>query len=205
MSVTGVWVVGAVPDDVVRAHARTSRPAARDEELPPELARALAWWAEGADKTCPVKDDPAALRFAELVDSASAAEDDEPTLTLQEELMHLMPQIEGEGPFAAAACSAGPVAALVYALGPAASAQLPGRFGEFLLTHDELAAALPGAERALDLSGARREHVLARAADWMGALGDPEFDAAELLDTPLRVLRHAARSGHGAAAFSRWY
>lgn len=40
----------------------------------------------------------------------------------------------------------------------------------------------------------------------MTAMGDaPGFDAAELIDAPLRVLRFAAETRSGAAAFSRWY
>lgn len=148
---------------------------------------------------------PAALRFAALVDSTTAA-DDVPALTLRDELVELMPQTGGGGPFAAVARKANPVAALLYALGPDVSALLPGRFGEFLLPHDEVVAALPRAERALDVSGTRRDEVLSRVAGWMsGMADDPEFDAAELLDGPLRVLRHAARSGHGAAGLCRWY
>lgn len=36
------------------------------------------------------------------------------------------------------------------------------------------------------------------------ALG-PDHDAAELLDGPLRVLRHAAHNGHAVAGLTRWY
>ncbi|WP_431959940.1 hypothetical protein [Actinacidiphila sp. bgisy160] len=146
MSVTGVWVVGAVPDDEARARARalsghTSPHATGEEELLP---------AGGAGQRF-LADAPAVLRFAELVHCATAAEDDQPTLTLQDELMDLMPRTGGDGPFAVAARKASPVAALVYALGPGATALLPGRFGEFLLTHDEVVAALPRVERALDV------------------------------------------------------
>ena len=41
---------------------------------------------------------------------------------------------------------------------------------------------------------------------WMTGLGDdPDHDVDELLDGPLRVLRHAARTGQGAAGHVRWY
>ncbi|MEU6273692.1 hypothetical protein ABZ871_14990 [Streptomyces populi] len=40
----------------------------------------------------------------------------------------------------------------------------------------------------------------------MTAMGDaPDFDAVELIEAPLRVVRHAEETGSGAAAFSRWY
>nr|WP_282190267.1 hypothetical protein [Streptomyces sp. RLB1-33] len=40
----------------------------------------------------------------------------------------------------------------------------------------------------------------------MTGLGDdPDHPADELLDGPLRVLRHAARTGQGAAGHVRWY
>ncbi|MDX2643128.1 hypothetical protein PV341_05990 [Streptomyces sp. PA03-1a] len=216
MSVMGVWVVGAVPDDEARALSRhAARRGTGDEDLPPVHAQALAWWSGGgdaerffdgtADGSGGASPTPAALRFAELV-HCNTAPDDEPALTLQDELMELMPTTGGDGPFAAVARKASPVAALLHGLGAEASALLPGRFGEFLLSHDEVVAALPRVVRALDVSGARRDEVLSRVAGWMRGMGDaPEFDGAELLDAPVRVLRHAARSGLGAAAFSRWY
>ncbi|MFF1481350.1 hypothetical protein ACFVYD_27995 [Streptomyces sp. NPDC058301] len=40
----------------------------------------------------------------------------------------------------------------------------------------------------------------------MTAMGDAsDFEAAELIEAPLRVIRHAAVNGFGAAAFSRSY
>ncbi|WP_431951402.1 hypothetical protein [Actinacidiphila sp. bgisy167] len=54
-----------------------------------------------------------------------------------------------------------------------------------LLTHDEVVAAVPQAERAQAVSGARPDEVLSRVADWMCGMGDAAgFDTAELLDAP---------------------
>lgn len=116
-----------------------------------------------------------------------------------------MPEAEGSGLFVAAARKASPAAALCYGLGAEGTAMLPGWFGDFLLAADDVITALPQAEEALRLSGTRREEVLSRIASWMTVMGDaPGFDAEELVDAPLRVLRHAAETGSGAAAFSRW-
>lgn len=83
---------------------------------------------------------------------------------------------------------------------------LPGRFGDFLLSADEVRAALPRAEEALLLSGTQRREVLTRITAWMTVMGDaPDFDAAELIDAPLRVLRLATETASGATAFSHWY
>lgn len=83
---------------------------------------------------------------------------------------------------------------------------LPGWFGDFLLSADDVITALPRAEEALRLSSMRRGEVLSRITSWMTAMGDaPDFNAAELVDAPLQVLRFAAETGSGAAAFSRWH
>ena len=147
---------------------------------------------------------PAAKRFADFVHTAnlpSAA-----TEAMQDAGMSFMPETEGDGLFVATARKTSPAAALCYGLGAEGSAMLPGWFGDFLLSVDEVLTALPRAEEALRLTGTRRSAVLARITDWMGAMGDdPGFDAAELVDAPLRVLRFAAETRCGAAAFSRWY
>lgn len=113
---------------------------------------------------------------------------------------------EGEGLFIATARKASPFSALAYALGPDAVIRLPGWLGDFLLKSDEVRAALPAAEEALALDGARRRQAVERIHAWMTGLGDaPDHDADGLLDGPLRVLRHAARTGQGAAGHVRWY
>jgi hypothetical protein len=120
--------------------------------------------------------------------------------------MSLMPETEGVGLFVAAARKASPAAALCYGLGAEGTAMLPGWFGDFLLSADDVITALPRAEEALRLSSTRRSEALSRITAWMTAMGDaPGFDAAELIDAPLRVLRFAAETRSGAAAFSRWY
>ncbi|MFE4959855.1 hypothetical protein ACFRCW_39210 [Streptomyces sp. NPDC056653] len=120
--------------------------------------------------------------------------------------MSLMPETEGAGLFVAVAHKASPAAALCYGLGAEGTAMLPGWFGDFLLSADDVITALPRAEEALSLSSTRRSEVFSRITSWIAAMGDaPGFDAAELIDAPLRALRFAAETGSGAAAFSRWH
>lgn len=112
----------------------------------------------------------------------------------------------GCGEAVATARKASSAAALCYGLGAERTAMLPGWFGDFLLSADDVITALPRAEEALRLSSMRRGEVLSRITSWMTAMGDaPDFNAAELVDAPLQVLRFAAETGSGAAAFSRWH
>jgi hypothetical protein len=67
-------------------------------------------------------------------------------------------------------------------------------------------AQLSAAEEALALIGAQRCAAVERIHRWMTGVGDdPDHDAEELLEGPLRVLRHAASTGQGAAGLVRWY
>ncbi|MFC4911422.1 hypothetical protein [Actinomadura gamaensis] len=160
MSATGIWVIGAIPD---------------------EAARRLA--SQAADAT----------------DAETDAIED-----LQDAAADLM--ADQGSPFVAVARKANPVEALCNALGTDAMRALPGVRGNFILTADEVAAALPEVEAVLDVPPTRRAELLTRITTWMTETGDdPGFDAAELLDAPLRILREAASSFSGAAAFTRWY
>lgn len=113
-----------------------------------------------------------------------------------------------EGLFAVAVRKGEPATALHHGLGAQASAQLPGWFGDFLLTADEVRAVLPEAEPVLAPTGPRRTEILARVDAWAYAMTDAprgEFDAAALLSGPLRVLRHAAAHGRGVVAVTETY
>ncbi|MFD7640532.1 hypothetical protein ACFV4P_07750 [Kitasatospora sp. NPDC059795] len=47
--------------------------------------------------------------------------------------------------------------------------------------------------------------MAARIRLWLDEMADdPERDIDELIDGPLRVLRHAARTGVGAAGLALW-
>ncbi|MER5765232.1 hypothetical protein [Streptomyces sp. NPDC002082] len=211
MSTTAVWVVGAVPDEEARAIPGRYLHLMQPDEWsrPPAYSRETeAWWTQGGDREPffeGLEPTPAAHRFAQFMNDVGTTASEMLAAT-QDASMSAMPAAEGESLFVAAARKANPVAALHYGLGAEASAVFPGWYGDFLLSAPEVASALPRAEEALDLTGARRTEVLARITTWMTALGDePRFDAASLLDGPLRTLRFAARTGHGAAALTRWH
>lgn len=212
MSVTGVWVVGVVPDDDVarirREFRRLPVVGARSARFPQDLA----WWREksgrepffdASDPRTPVPT-PSALRFSEFVENSRS--DLDAVEAMKDAVMDLFPQEIGEGLFCATARKADPATALAHALGPTATLQLPGWFGDFLLNSREVLVALSKAEQALDLTGDQRAAAASRVREWMTAMGDdPDHDADELIDGPLRVLRSAARTGAGAAGLTRWY
>lgn len=216
MSVIGVWVIGSVTDEGVAEVLR----AAVEPSPPPrplvgnrDVSGALAWWRDRADASMfstsaarpgdwVAEDD--AYRLNDFLDGCR--DDSEQVEALRDAVMELFPPEGDEGLFAATARKASPFSALAYALGPDATLQLPGWFGDFLLDSGEVGPRLREAEEALALTGSRRRDVVERIHAWMTGLGDdPGHDAEELLDGPLRVLRHAARTGQGVAGHVRWY
>ncbi|MFE2094714.1 hypothetical protein ACWD4L_21980 [Streptomyces sp. NPDC002596] len=216
MSSTGLWVVGVLPDEEARTlpdrYIHLVRPG--DWQRPPGFGETLAWWSNGgdqepffehpADPSGPLIPTPTARRFADFFNDANRPT--EATEAMRDASMTLTPEAEGAGLFVATARKAKPAAALCYGLGAERSAMFPGWFGDFLLSAEEVRTALPRAEEALDLATTQRSEVLSRITAWMTAMGDaPDFDAAELIDAPLQVLRFAAETGSGATAFSRWY
>ncbi len=223
MSATGVWIVGVVPDgriaDLLLTAARSApstATAAGPAPSPPtrvDMATELNWWrskpteslfhpSAAAPGSWSADDD--AYRLSAFLDNCRDGSD--PVEALRDAVMDEFPPTTGEDLFAAVARKAGPFSALAYALGPDATLQLPGWFGDFLLDADEVRTHLPAATEALTLTGATRQRAVERIHAWMTGLGDdPDHDAEELLDGPLRVLRHAARTGRGAAAQVRWY
>lgn len=214
MGATGLWVVGTLPDEelreLLRTAARTPPPPAPDRA---GLAAELAWWRGRAGESlfrepAPGEQDQSAgedaYRLCAFLDScrdgSEAVED------FREVVMEHFHAQDQEGLFAAVARKANPFWALAYALGPDATLQLPGWFGDFLLDSREVRACLPEAEQALTLTGARRREAVERIHTWMTRLGDdPGHDADALLDAPLRVLRHAAHTGRGVAGHTYWY
>ncbi|MER7925241.1 hypothetical protein ABTY96_19245 [Streptomyces sp. NPDC096057] len=215
MSVTGVWVVGVVPDEEIRDLLSA---AAQESSLRPVPARCdvpegLAWWRGKAQEsmfststTSPGgwSADDDAFRLSAFIDSCY--DDSEHAESLRDDVMNQFPPDAVEGLFAATARKASPFSALAYALGPDAIMRLPGWFGDFLLDAEQVRTQLPAAEEILALTGVRRRDVVERIHAWMTGLGDdPDHDADELLDGPLRVLHHAISTGQGAAGHVRWY
>lgn len=143
-------------------------------------------------------------RFADWVDRArnGEAEVDE----FQDHLLHAVPRQEGEGLFCAVVLRGDGAAALMWALGLDRALRLPGCGGQFLLDAAGVRAALPAAEQALVLHPPDRDRVIADLWLWLDETADaPNHDVDELIDGPLRVLRHAARTGVGAVGLTLWY
>ncbi|WP_158844597.1 hypothetical protein [Streptomyces sp. NRRL WC-3742] len=89
-----------------------------------------------------------------------------------------------------------PAAALAYALGPQRSAELPGWFGDLVLSPEQVLRTLPAVERVFTWTAETR----ARAALLLAEALDPEGDRQdidELLDGVLPVWRAAATAGRG--------
>ncbi|MFF4311932.1 hypothetical protein [Streptomyces sp. NPDC001507] len=213
LSVTGVWIIGAVPDQEVRnvlsASARNSVPAPVHCAVP----GGLEWWrSKGqASMFTPSTSSPGdwsadedAFRLSAFFDACH--DDSDQAEELRDAVMAQFPPDVGEGLFVATARKADPFSALAYALGPDAALRLPGRFGDFLLDAGQVRAQLPAVEETLVLTGTPRRDAIERMHAWMTGVGDdPDHDADELLAGPLRVLRHAASTGSGAAGQVRWY
>src|SRR6478609_6236294 len=214
---TGVWVVGALPDrDAAELPGRFAHLVGADgfPGWPDGFGETLAWVGRDCDGEALLRPEarsltPAGVRFADFVRGAN--QEHPATQAMRNASLALLADHPSATSCTVEARGTGPVAALHYALGAAAAALLPGWFGDFLLTADEVRAALPDAVRALDLDGERRDRVLDRITAWTTcASDDPDdpdaryFAAGELLDGPLRVLRHAADAGMGAFACTYW-
>lgn len=215
MSATGVWVVGTVPDVKVRGLLSTAVRESSPTPVPvpcdvsAELARWRAKVPESLFKPSTTSPggwtaDDDAFRLSAFIDSCY--DHSEHAESLRDAVMDEFPPDAGQDLFAAVARKASPFSALAYALGPDAVMRLPGWFGDFLLDAEQVRAQLPAAEKALALTGVRRRDAVERIHVWMTGLGDdPDHDADELLDGPLRVLHHAVGTGQGAAGQVRWY
>jgi hypothetical protein len=213
LSVTGVWIVGSVPDRQVRNLQSVSVQNSAPEPVHCDVPGELAWWRSKArasmftPSTSSVgawNADEDALRLGAFFNACR--DDSDHAQELRDTVMDQFPSDIGEGLFVATARKADPFSALAYALGIDATLRLPGRFGDFLLDAEQVRAQLPAVEETLVLTGTPRRDAIEGIHAWMTGLGDdPAHDADELLDGPLRVLRHAARTGHGAAGQVRWY
>ncbi len=212
MSATGSWIVGAVQDSEV-ARIRKDFP-----RLPavgclmPNFRSELDWWKEESgteeffDHSGQHEPEPtaSALRFRDFIDNSRI--DSDVVEEMKDAVMELFPKTEGKDLFCASARKGDPMAALAYALGPNATLRLPGWFGDFLLSSEQVLAALPNVENALTLSPDQRAVAVSRVRAWMIAMGDdPDHDADQLIDGPLRVLRSAARTGRAVAGQTRWH
>ncbi len=210
MSVTGFWVVGVVPDAEVVRLQRECPGADSFGSHGVERGGDLAWWRDRGEQEpffVPGPHGPVptekALRLQEAVDLMRPP--DERHEAIEEQLLQLVPQHESTDLFCASTRKGDPFAALIYALGPEATSQLPGRGGAFLLDAVGARAALPGTEATLGLSPERRVRVEARVREWLeGMTGGAAHDLDDLVDGPLRVLRRAVEHGRGVAGMTMW-
>ncbi|MFF2996415.1 hypothetical protein ACFVTC_17845 [Streptomyces sp. NPDC057950] len=211
MSVMGVWVVGIVPDNPIEEVRRRFPGAAGAHGTWPASSADMSQWCEpvapaellDAAAERPSRIDEIA-RFADAVDRVR--NDGTDVDEFQDYLLHAVPQQESEGMFCAAVPRGDGAAALMWGLGRDTALRIPGCCGQFLFDAAQVRVALPAAEQALVLHPSRRAHVAARIRMWLDEMADdPNRDINELIDGPLRVLRHAARTGAGAVGLTLWY
>lgn len=206
MSVMGVWVVGVVADDAIEEARRRFPDAAGAHGVWPESSALMGLWPErlfdGPLDRMSRTDE--IVRFADEIDRVRNDESD--VDEFQEYLLRGAPQQEDEGLFCAGVSRGDGAAAAMWGLGPDAMPRLPGCCGQFLFDAAQVRIALPAVERALVLDSRRRAQVTARVRLWLDVMADaPNHDVNELIDGPLRVLRHAKRTGVGAVGLTLWY
>jgi hypothetical protein len=203
VSVTGFWIGGAITPEAVEG-LRERVPGLVTASARPGDADDLSWWramddAPLAEPGFACRPSAAAVRFMEAVDAGVPDMD-------AEACVNAVGEVADEDRFVAAMRKGDPVAALFYGLGFAAARTLPGRSGCFLLTPDEVRAAVPAASAILGMDARRRARVAARIRAWLEVSGDePDLDVDELVDGMPRMLLRAADLGRGAVGVVQWY
>lgn len=211
MSVMGVWVVGVLADNPMEEARRRFPDTAGAHGTWPASSADMSQWRERLGPTDPLDGTPERpSRIEEMVRFADAVHrvrnDDTEADEFQDHLLQAVPQQEGEGLFCSAVPRGDGAAALMWGLGRDTTLRFPGCCGQFLFDAAHVRDALPAAEQALVLHPPRRAHVAARIRLWLDEMADdPNCDIDELIDGPLRVLRHAARTGAGAVGLTLWY
>ncbi|MCX4755172.1 hypothetical protein [Kitasatospora purpeofusca] len=183
MSFTGFWVVMPVPASVVEEVAPVLAPPIEHRRTSGPARRAMERWAGGG---------PDGLDMPLLHDLAS------PDL-LDDHLDLLFDVWEAHanaGPFLKSACRKGyPAVGLAHALGPDRFRALPGWFGNFVLTRDQVRTTLPAVEAALTLLPSERRSAEVRLREVLEEVSAEDADT--LLDSPLPTWRRAAAAGQG--------
>ncbi|WP_037603338.1 hypothetical protein [Streptacidiphilus rugosus] len=207
----GVWVVGVVADDAIEDARRRFPDAAGAHGTWPASSADVSQWCESlepAELPDGTPERPSSIdEIARFADAVYRVRNDETEVDeFQDCLLHLVPQQESEGMFCSAVPRGDGAAALMWGLGRDTTLRIPGCCGQFLFDAAQVHAALPAAEQALTFPLRRRAHVTARIRQWLDEMADdPNCDIDELIDGPLRVLRHAARTGVGAVGLTLWY
>lgn len=202
MSVTGYWIMGAVPPgalESLRADIDVT------QFGPPREGADLGWWTAMDHAALPgpglrYDHGEAAVWFESGLDGLRP--DDEALARCIDSLHETV----DDGTFIAGTRKGDPVAALFYGLTSDAARRLPGRAGCFLLDEAGAGMALAGAGPLLERPPGGRTAFSRRAAAWLDAMTDaPELDPLDLLDGPLRVLRRADETGSAVIAITQWY
>lgn len=202
MSMTGYWIMGAVPPGALRA-LREDIDATRF--MPVGSADDLDWWAAMDHAALPGPDrrnasSEPAVWFESSLDGLRPGDE---ALTKCIDAMH---DTVDDGAFAVGARKGDPVAALCYGLTFGAARRLPGRAGCFLLDETGARTVLADVGPLLERPPRGRPAFSDRVTAWRDVMTDaPELEPIELLDGPLRVLRRAVETGSAVIAVTQWY
>lgn len=202
VSVTGCWIVGAVPADVLKS-LRADINTAQFEPLDGTVD--LEWWS-AMDHAAIEEPGPghlpseAALLFGENIDRIL---DDEAV----DRCIDTFNEAIDDGIYVETARKGSPFAALCYGLTFDAARRLPGRGGCFLLDPGEVSAVLASIGPILEQPPGGRAAFTERANAWCDVMTDAagSIDTLNLLDGPLRVLRRADETGSGVISVTQWY
>ncbi|WP_329586863.1 hypothetical protein OG500_36795 [Kitasatospora sp. NBC_01250] len=185
MSFLGMWCLVPMKAEAITRYAPELRPAIEDEAAHPTSKDLLRWWQEVGSTEASRHD---------FVESAAPSALDERICLVYEAWNH--GRDESLPYLAASARNSFPAAALAFALGPERFAQLPGWFGDLILTPAQVRDTLPAVEHAFTWSPQSRphaEHLLTAALRDEGTRADIDT----LLDGVPPVWRAAAEAGRG--------
>ena len=187
MSVTGFWIIAAVPSTAVeqlRADVPAQCPEPQD----------LSWWqnldqaplaepeSHGFGRCCPTD---AVLRFTANFEALR------PDLGT-DACMDLLADLTDADRFVTSIRKGNRAAT---------------RSGCFLLDVEEVAALAPAVAAILTIGAERRAQAFARMRAWLEVAGDEsaDFDVEALIDESLRILQRAKELGRGAIGLMQWY
>ncbi|MCC9306279.1 hypothetical protein LN042_04000 [Kitasatospora sp. RB6PN24] len=203
MSFLGMWVVVPLPDAVVAELAPVLKPVIAEQQSSPETRALWEEWVQAPERVRGLRrrrrpDEPVSEAESEAFMELSSACPLDEHVELLYEAMNQSPK-EWHDLAVCAGCRKGyPAAALAHGLGPARFAMLPGWFGDFVLTAEEVRAGLPAVTAALELNPEQRRAVEQRTAEWLCEMGDGDPGEADaMLDRLVPLWRGAVERGAG--------
>ncbi|MEV7775432.1 hypothetical protein [Kitasatospora sp. NPDC086791] len=185
MSFLGMWCLVPMRADAITEYAPALAPAIEAEAALPSSTAFLRWWrTEGSTETT----------RHDFIEAAAPSALDEQICRVYEAwergrddaLPHL----------AVATRNSYPAAALAFALGPERFADLPGWFGDLILTPEQVRITLPVVERVFTWTAASRPPARELLAAALRDEGD-QTDINALLEGVPPVWRAAAEAGRG--------